>query len=164
MNKIDPCDTMRNNLIAAAVGLQECTKTAANVVPLPDGRVIAIGTPVQVRKMLEVAPASAQNAPHKAVPAEILGMADCMHMVRAELIEAGIIEKTVAPMFIANAVVKKLQEVAQNAEAIRNQALEEAAEICENNITHCCHTAEHCVEDIRALQSGTATTKTGEAK
>ena len=32
------------------------------------------------------------------------GMADCMDMVRGELIEAGIISKGVAPMFIANAV------------------------------------------------------------
>lgn len=33
------------------------------------------------------------------------GMADCMDMVRQELIEAGIIEPSIAPMFIANAVV-----------------------------------------------------------
>ena len=52
-NKIDPCDTMRNNLIAAAVGLQQCTKTASNLVPIPGGdRVIAIGTPAQVTQLL----------------------------------------------------------------------------------------------------------------
>ncbi|SDC70806.1 hypothetical protein SAMN05428966_102160 [Massilia sp. PDC64] len=52
-HKIDPCDTMRNNLIAAAVGLQQCTKTATNIVPIPGGdRVIAIGTPAQVRALL----------------------------------------------------------------------------------------------------------------
>jgi hypothetical protein len=52
-NKIDPCDTMRVNLIAAAVGLQQCTKTAANIIPIPGGdRVIAIGTPAQVRGLL----------------------------------------------------------------------------------------------------------------
>jgi len=52
-NKIDPCDTMRVNLIAAAVGLQQCTKTASNIIPIPGGdRVIAIGTPAQVRGML----------------------------------------------------------------------------------------------------------------
>ena len=51
--KIDPCDTMRNNLIAAAVGLQQCTKTASNIVHIPGGdRVIAIGTPAQVRALL----------------------------------------------------------------------------------------------------------------
>ncbi len=47
-NKIDPCDAMRVNLIAAAVGLQKCTKTATNIVSIPGGdRVIAIGTPAQ---------------------------------------------------------------------------------------------------------------------
>lgn len=52
-NKIDPCDTMRTNLIAAAIGLQQCTKTAANIVPIPGGdRVIAIGTPAEVRALL----------------------------------------------------------------------------------------------------------------
>ena len=52
-NKIDPCDTMRVNLIAAAVGLQQCTKTDSNIVHVPGGdRVIAIGTPAQVRALL----------------------------------------------------------------------------------------------------------------
>ena len=51
--RIAPCDTMRVNLIAAAVGLQQCTKTATNIVPIPGGdRVIVIGTPAQVRAML----------------------------------------------------------------------------------------------------------------
>lgn len=51
--KIAPCDTMRVNLIAAAVGLQHCTSTEANVVPIPGGdRVIAIGTPAQVAMLL----------------------------------------------------------------------------------------------------------------
>lgn len=58
-NKIDPCDTMRNNLIAEALGLQHCTKTAANVVELPGtDRVIAIGTPAEVARLLEIAPAA----------------------------------------------------------------------------------------------------------
>jgi hypothetical protein len=52
-NKIDPCDTMRTNLIAAAVGLQQCTKTASNIIPIPGGdRVIAIGTRAQVAQLL----------------------------------------------------------------------------------------------------------------
>ena len=38
----------------------------------------------------------------------VQGMADCMDMVRQELIEAGVIGAGVAPMFIANAVVAKL--------------------------------------------------------
>ena len=52
-NKIDPCDTMRVNLIAAAVGLQQCTKTESNIVPIPGGdSVIAIGTPAHVVQSL----------------------------------------------------------------------------------------------------------------
>lgn len=39
------------------------------------------------------------------------GMVDCMDMVRQELIEAGIIDKTVAPMFIANAVMAYIQKL-----------------------------------------------------
>jgi len=56
--QIDPCATMRNNLIAAALGLQRCTKIAANIVPLPGtDRFIAIGTPAEVARLLEIAPA-----------------------------------------------------------------------------------------------------------
>lgn len=53
-NKIDPkCEHIRLRLIAAAVGLQECTKTAANLVPLPGtGRFITIGTPAAVVALL----------------------------------------------------------------------------------------------------------------
>lgn len=76
-NKIDPCDTMRVNLIAAAVGLQQCTKTESNIVPIPDGRVIAVGTPAEVRELLAAdvdapaAPAASSkfaNAEHTAAP------------------------------------------------------------------------------------------------
>lgn len=35
MTKIDICDTQRNNLIAAALGLQHCSATASCVIPLP---------------------------------------------------------------------------------------------------------------------------------
>jgi hypothetical protein len=64
-NRIDRCDTMRVNLIAAAVGLQQCTKTETNIVPIPGGdRVIAIGTPAQVRALLadDVDPAAICDA------------------------------------------------------------------------------------------------------
>lgn len=39
------------------------------------------------------------------------GMADCMDMVRQELIEAGIIDNTVAPMFIANVICGKFADI-----------------------------------------------------
>jgi hypothetical protein len=58
---IDTCDTQRNHLIAAALGLQQCTKTAANLIPLPGtDRVIVIGTPA---KVLEMLPAAAVEQP-----------------------------------------------------------------------------------------------------
>lgn len=48
----------------------------------------------------------------KARTLETQAMADCMDMVRNDLVEAGIIGANVAPMFIPEAIVKKLQEVA----------------------------------------------------
>jgi hypothetical protein len=49
---------------------------------------------------------------------------------------------------------------------IRNQALEEAAVICDQQSKEpeCPERAEYCADAIRALQSGTASTKTGEAQ
>jgi hypothetical protein len=44
------------------------------------------------------------------------GMADCMDMVRQELIEAGIIDKNTAPMFIAEAVMRHVAGVRKDAE------------------------------------------------
>lgn len=53
MDHKDLCEHTRIRLIAAAVGLQQCAKTASNIVPIPGGdRVIAIGTPAQVRALL----------------------------------------------------------------------------------------------------------------
>jgi len=48
--KIDTtCEHIKLRLIAAAVGLQQCTKTAANVILIPGGdQVIVIGTPAQL--------------------------------------------------------------------------------------------------------------------
>jgi hypothetical protein len=48
------CEHTRIRLIAAAIGHQQCTKTAANVIPLPGtDRIIAIGTPVEVTQVLK---------------------------------------------------------------------------------------------------------------
>lgn len=78
-NNIDPCDTMRTNLIAAAVGLQQCTKTAANIVPIPGGdRVIVIGTPAQVAQLLPTATGlTAQQVDKLLFAADILDGVDC---------------------------------------------------------------------------------------
>lgn len=42
------------------------------------------------------------------------GMADCMDMVRSELIEAAIIDKSVPPMMVANAVLAHVMELKQD--------------------------------------------------
>jgi hypothetical protein len=51
------------------------------------------------------------------------GMADCMDMVRQEFIEAGIIDKSVAPMFVANAVLGYIAEVEGRADAVDSELL-----------------------------------------
>ena len=57
MDHKDLCEHTRIRLIAAAVGHQKCTKTESNIIPLPGtDRVIAIGTPVQVRALLGTMP------------------------------------------------------------------------------------------------------------
>jgi hypothetical protein len=60
MNKIDICDTQRNNLIAAAAGLQQCTKTDGTEVLMPgtDKRIL-IGNDAYLARV--AAPASADN-------------------------------------------------------------------------------------------------------
>jgi hypothetical protein len=47
------CEHTRIRLIAAAIGHQQCTKTAANVIPIPGTeRFIAIGAPAEVWQLL----------------------------------------------------------------------------------------------------------------
>lgn len=55
-----------------------------------------------------IAQLEAQLAAQAVTDENTQGMADCMDMVRQELIEAGVIDETIAPMFIANAVVARL--------------------------------------------------------
>ena len=55
-------------------------------------------------------------------------MADCMDMVRDELVEAGVIEESVAPMFVSHAVVAKLQSIQKEAaELAYKQGYEQGA-------------------------------------
>lgn len=70
MDHKDLCEHTRIRLIAAAVGHQQCTKTASNIIPIPGGRVIAIGTPAEVRALLGAAPLATQAAPTQAAPAD----------------------------------------------------------------------------------------------
>jgi hypothetical protein len=53
MDKKDLCEHTRIRLIAAAIGHQQCTATAANVIPIPGTeRFIAIGAPAEVWQLL----------------------------------------------------------------------------------------------------------------
>jgi hypothetical protein len=50
-------EALRLRLLAAVLELQHYTSTESNIIPIPGGdRVIAIGTPAQVRALLEIAP------------------------------------------------------------------------------------------------------------
>jgi hypothetical protein len=40
---------------------------------------------------------------------EMRGMADCMHMVREELIEAGVVDASVPPMFLTEAIIAHIR-------------------------------------------------------
>lgn len=52
-------EAKRLSLLAAALELQHYTNTAATMVPIPGGeRVIVVGTPAQVARLLEIAPAT----------------------------------------------------------------------------------------------------------
>jgi hypothetical protein len=48
------CEHIKLRLIATAVGLQQCTGAAANLVPIPGGRFVAIGTLEGIAKALPV--------------------------------------------------------------------------------------------------------------
>lgn len=67
--------------------------------------------------MAEIDSAAPQVQAYRNDPV-VQGMADCMDMVRQELIEAGVIGADVAPMFIANAVVAKLASPMQAQEPV----------------------------------------------
>lgn len=58
-------EAKRLRLLAAALELQHYTSTAANLVRIPGGeRVIVVGTPAQVARLLEAAPATVSDYDH----------------------------------------------------------------------------------------------------
>lgn len=58
-----PHEVRRLRLLAAALELQHFTRTESNVLPIPGGdRVIAIGTPAQVRALLGAASSEFANS------------------------------------------------------------------------------------------------------
>ena len=67
--------------------------------------------PTTVRYMYETWQAALQSPEAKTTQA----MAECMDMVRNELIEAGIISDKVAPMFVANAVFEYVRHLRKDA-------------------------------------------------
>lgn len=53
------------------------------------------------------------------------GMADCMDMVRQEFIQSGLIDESIPPMFVVNAVLNKFAAINEDAKrfaACRHQA------------------------------------------
>lgn len=48
-------------LIGAALALQQATRTAANIVPLPGTALVVIGTPAEVARLLDLGPAFAND-------------------------------------------------------------------------------------------------------
>jgi hypothetical protein len=69
-------EAKRLRLLAAALELQHHTGTAANVVPIPGGDcVIAIGTPAEVRELLEIAPMGGYDKPAGGKP----DLVSCQH-------------------------------------------------------------------------------------
>lgn len=63
----------------------------------------------------DATPASDSAADARDAGLAVQGMSDCMDMVRGELIEAGIIDKSVPPMMVANAVLARLSVSERNA-------------------------------------------------
>lgn len=60
-------------------------------------------------------PAPVPEAAQAKIPVEVQGMADCMHMVHQDLIEMGIIDKSVAPMFIPEAIARHIKSITEPA-------------------------------------------------
>lgn len=80
---IDPCETARVRVLAAALVLQQCTKTAANIVPIPGRepkRFIAIGTKAEVARLLELAPATVNATPENLDPDPIEQLVDTIDL------------------------------------------------------------------------------------
>lgn len=79
--------------------------------------------------VVELLRASAEAAVIKIDPT-VQGMADCMDMVRQELIEAGVIGPGIAPMFVASAVMAKLASAAAPNAALVEAAVAAEREAC----------------------------------
>jgi len=94
-------------LLGAALALQQATSTAANLIPIPNtGRFITIGTPAEVARLLEIAPA---------VPASI-GVLDTLDAVTGDDI-AGIEAFKVERFYLADDVDGLLRRAARPAGA-----------------------------------------------
>lgn len=108
MDHKDLCEHTRIRLIAAVVGHQQCTKTESNIIPLPGtDRVIAIGTPAQVRALLAHAPVALLNADELAALRRFDECAqdgegyDVSPEMMARLAEIGVVRRLVGRYFKA---------------------------------------------------------------
>lgn len=107
-------DDLKVRLIAAAVGLQQCTQTAANLIPLPGtDRFIAIGTALDVARLLEIAPSGGS-----------IGVLDTLDAVTGDDI-AGIEPFKGERFYLANDVDGLLVRLEKQKTEARTQALAE---------------------------------------
>jgi Lar family restriction alleviation protein len=94
--------------------------------------------------------------------ANLIGMAQSMDMFREDMIEAGVIDDNVPPMFMTEAIlgyIGKLRAGTLTGEQIRDAALEEAANVCDDqsrewnsdSVVTEKNYAAHCANEIRAL-------------
>jgi len=120
MTKIDICDTQRNNLIAAALGLQQCTGTDGTEVLIPGGdKRILIGGPAYLARV--AAPASADN-PSTACADPVAALTPDGRAVKwnPNFTEELWVKKGYRPLYLAAPVAQS------TAENVRDAALEEA--------------------------------------
>lgn len=79
MDTKDLCEHTRIRLIAAAIGHQQCTATAANIIPIPGGeRFVVIGSLAEVVSLLHDELAGEPCAHCKRRPGDPEGMCDWM--------------------------------------------------------------------------------------
>jgi hypothetical protein len=89
------------------------------------------------------------------------GMADCMDMVRQELVEAGVIDERVPPMFVSEALLTKLRQLraAFHVNMVRAYPAKTHAEIAAEIDRTCWGTALSADDEITALHRQLAAEK-----
>lgn len=147
---------LANEFAAAGAAFLDFIGAGAALAAIPDTspqQYAAVGTLEMIRRIWPDEQVGA-HAGVRAEPAAMDKLGGAIKMV------ANMLSRDNTPVRIeaAGALLAAFGEVAaaipaqaEQVAAVRATALEEAAEVCENNITECCWTAEHCAEEIRAL-------------